>query len=315
MAESKIAVYGAIAANLAIAITKFIAASISGSSAMLSEGIHSIVDMGNGGLLLVGMRRSERQATSEHPFGYGKELYFWSLIVAVLIFGVGGGVSFYQGIWHIMHPPELGDPMWNYVVLALSAVFEGSSLAIALRTFWRQKGDRPFWAALHASKDPVTYTVIAEDSAALTGLAFAAAGVLTSHLLNMPVLDALASVLIGVLLATVAILLIHESRSLLVGEGVRPATANAIRELALADKRVRFVGKPLSMYIGADEVLLVLDAQFDPALRADEIAQAVRSLERQIRERYPNIRRIYIETSTLSTPQEQSAKTPAGVRQ
>ncbi|HWP87251.1 MAG TPA: cation transporter, partial [Burkholderiales bacterium] len=182
-----------------------------------------------------------------------------------------------------------------------------------LRTFWRQKGSRPFWAALHASKDPVTYTVIAEDSAALIGLAFAAAGVWTSHRLNMPVLDAVASMLIGLLLATVAVLLIHESRSLLVGEGVRPATANAIRELALADKRVRFVGKPLSMYIGADEVLLVLDAQFDPAMRADEIAQAVRSIERQIRERYPNIRRIYIETSTLSAAPEQAAKTPAGM--
>jgi len=133
----------------------------------------------------------------------------------------------------------------------------------------------------------------------------------TSHRLNMPVLDAVASMLIGLLLATVAVLLIHESRSLLVGEGVRPATANAIRELALADKRVRFVGKPLSMYIGADEVLLVLDAQFDPAMRADEIAQAVRSIERQIRERYPNIRRIYIETSTLSTAPGQAAKTPA----
>jgi cation diffusion facilitator family transporter len=299
VAESKIAVYGAIVANLAIAVTKFIAASISGSSAMLSEGIHSIVDMGNGALLLVGMRRSERRATSEHPFGYGKELYFWSLIVAVLIFGVGGGVSFYQGISHIMHPPELGDPTWNYVVLAASAVFEGTSLAIALRTFWRQKGSRPFWAALHASKDPVTYTVIAEDSAALIGLAFAAAGVWTSHRLNM----------------TVAVLLIHESRSLLVGEGVRPATAQAIRELALADKRVRFVGKPLSMYIGADEVLLVVEAQFDPALRAGEIAQAVRSLERQIRERYPNIRRIYIETSTLSAPPETPAPVPAGIRQ
>ena len=312
MAESKTAVYGAIAANLAIAVTKFIAASISGSSAMLSEGIHSLVDMGNGGLLLVGMRRSEYPATAEHPFGHGKELYFWSLIVAVLIFGIGGGVSFYQGISHIMHPPALGDPTWNYVVLALSAVFEGASLAIALRMFYRAKGGRPFWAALHASKDPATYTVIAEDSAALAGLALAAAGVWSSHYFNLPALDAAASVLIGMLLAIVAVLLIHESRSLLVGEGVRPATANAIRELALADKRVRFAGMPLSMYIGADEVLLVLEAQFDPVLRAEEIAQAVRSLERQIRERYPNIRRIYIETSTLSAPPAVPAKLPAG---
>jgi cation diffusion facilitator family transporter len=313
MAGSRLAVYGAIGANLAIAVTKFIAASISGSSAMLSEGIHSIVDMGNGGLLLIGIRRSERQATSEHPFGYGKEMYFWSLIVAVLIFGVGGGLSFYQGISHVMNPSTLGDPTWNYVVLAASAVFEGASLAIALRTFWRQKAGRPFWAALHASKDPATYTVIAEDSAAIVGLALAALGVWASHYFNLPVLDAIASMLIGVLLAVVAVLLILESRSLLVGEGVQPSTAKAIRELALADKRVKFAGKPLSMYIGPDEVLLTFDAQFDPALRAEEIAQAVRSLERQIRERFPIIRRIYIETSTLNTPPDQSAQMPGAV--
>ena len=298
MAESRIAVYGAIAANFGIALTKFAAAAISGSSAMVSEGIHSVVDAGNGALLLIGMRRSERAATAEHPFGYGKELYFWSLIVAVLIFGVGGGVSFYQGVVHIMHPPALGDPLWNYIVLAVSAVFEGTSLTLALRAFARERGARPFWAALRASKDPATYTVIAEDTAAIMGLVLAAIGVWASHQLDIPALDGAASVMIGVLLATVAILLIRESRGLLVGEGVQPSTARAIRELALADRRVRYVGRPLSMYIGASEVLLALDAQFDPALRADEIAQAVRSLEREIRRRYPNIRRIYIETST-----------------
>src|SRR6186997_29223 len=147
MAESKIAVYGAIVANLAIAVTKFIAASISGSSAMLSEGIHSIVDMGNGALLLVGMRRSERQATPEHPFGHGKELYFWSLIVAVLIFGLGGGVSFYEGVQHVRHPEPIHDPLWSYVVLGAASIFEGSSFAIALRQFRKETAGTPFWEA------------------------------------------------------------------------------------------------------------------------------------------------------------------------
>lgn len=313
MAESKFAVYGAIAANLAIAVTKFIAAAISGSSAMMSEGVHSIVDAGNGALLLVGMHRSSRAATPEHPFGYGKELYFWSLIVAVLIFGVGGGVSFYQGVLHVLHPPALGDPTWNYVVLAVSAVFEGASLVIALRVFARERGGRPFWTALHMSKDPATYTVIAEDSAAMLGLIVAAAGVWSSHYFDMPVLDGVASALIGVLLATVAVLLIRESRGLLVGEGVQPATAKAIRELALADRRVRFAGNPLSMYIGPNEVLLTLDAQFDSSLRSDEVAQAVRHLEREIRRRYPNIRRIFIETSTTVDAEvsRAPAETPA----
>ena len=297
--ESRTAVYGAIIANAAIAITKFIVAGVSGSSAMLSEGIHSTVDAGNGVLLMIGIRRSERQATAEHPFGHGKEVYFWSLIVAVLIFGVGGGISAFEGVMHIMHPTPLRDPGWNYVVLAVAGLFEGASLFIALRAFSREQNDRPFWQALRASKDPATYTVIAEDSAALLGLVFAAAGIWASHHFDMPALDGAASILIGILLAVVAVLLIRESRGLLVGEGIQPATARAIRELVLQDPRVKLAGRPLSMYIGPEEILLALDVQFGADLQTDEIARTVRGLERQIRERFPKICRIYIETSTL----------------
>ena len=175
MAKSKVAIYGAIAANVAIAVTKFVVAGITGSSAMLSEGIHSAVDTFNGVLLLVGLKLSQRPATPEHPFGHGKELYFWSLIVAVLIFGLGGGVSFYEGVQHIRHPEPMRDPMWNYVVLGVAAVFEGASFVIALRQFLKQAGATPFWEALHRSKDPTTYTVLAEDAAALIGLVVAAA--------------------------------------------------------------------------------------------------------------------------------------------
>src|SRR6476469_9060052 len=166
MTDSRIAVYGALAANVAIAATKFVVAGITGSSAMLSEGIHSAVDTGNGVLLLIGTRLSEREATPEHPFGHGKELFFWSLIVAVLIFGLGGGLSVFEGVQHVVDPVPMRDPKWNYVVLAGAALFEGTSFTIALRVFLREKGDRPFWASLHASKDPTTYTVLAEDSAA-----------------------------------------------------------------------------------------------------------------------------------------------------
>ncbi len=247
MAESKVAIYGAIAANVAIAVTKFIVAGITGSSAMLSEGIHSAVDTFNGILLLVGLRLSQRPATPEHPFGHGKELYFWSLIVAVLIFGLGGGVSFYEGVLHIQHPEPLRDPTWNYVVLGAAAVFEGSSFAIALRQFLKRSGKTPFWEALHRSKDPTTYTVLAEDSAALVGLVIAAIGIALSHQMDMPELDGGASLLIGVLLAGVAMVLIHESRGLLIGEGIRPETARAIRSIALAQPKVRDVGRVLSM--------------------------------------------------------------------
>src|SRR4051794_33553869 len=186
MAESKTAVYGAIAANVAIAVTKFIVAGITGSSAMLSEGIHSAVDTFNGVLLLVGLKLSQRPATPNHPFGHGKELYFWSLIVAVLIFGLGGGVSFYEGVQHIRHPEPLTDPKWNYIVLGAAVVFEGASFTVALRQFLSAKGDTPFWKALRRSKDPTTYTVLAEDSAALLGLGVAAVGIYASHRLNIP---------------------------------------------------------------------------------------------------------------------------------
>lgn len=296
MAESKIAIYGAIAANAAIAVTKFVVAGITGSSAMLSEGIHSAVDAGNGGLLLVGLHMAKKPATPEHPFGRGKELYFWSLIVAVLIFGLGGGMSIYEGVVHMREPEPLTDPFWIYVVLALAAVFEGASFQIALRQFRGLSAGRPFWSTLHDSKDPSLYTVLAEDGAALAGLAVAAAGVWASHSLNMPVLDGAASVVIGFILTGVAVLLIRKSRGLLVGEGVQPETAAAIRAIAQRQPQVKKAGLPLTMYIGADDVLLALDVVFADGVGADDAAAAVEQIERTIRERFPRVTRIYIES-------------------
>ena len=301
-APSKLVVYGAIAANLGIAVTKFLAAASTGSSAMLSEGIHSTVDAGNGMLLLVGIDRSQRAATAEHPFGHGKELYFWSLIVAVLIFGVGGGVSAYQGILHIIDPAPMGDPTWNYVVLAAAAVFEGASFAIALREFVKTKREPSLWDSFRASKDPTTFTVLAEDAAALVGLLVAALGVWLSDTFDSPAFDGAASIAIGLLLAGVAVLLIRESRSLLVGEGIRPSTAAAICELAAKHPRVRSVTRPLSMYLGPDEVLVVLDVEFEPDAGAEDIANAVRRIEADIRERFPVIKRIYIEGRSADRP-------------
>jgi cation diffusion facilitator family transporter len=295
MAESRIAVYGAIAANVAIATVKFVVAAISGSSAMLSEGIHSVVDSGNGVLLLVGIKLSQRKPTPEHPFGHGKELYVWGLIVAVLIFGVGGGISAYEGILHVLHPEPMRNTYWSYVVLAVAALFEGISFAVALRQILREKGETPLWEAIRMSKDPTTYTVLAEDSAALVGLVVAAVGIYASNALDKPWLDGAASIVIGLLLAGVAVLLIREARGLLIGEGIRPETSDAIRQLALATPGIRSAAKPLSMYIGADEVLLTLDVAFDPDVSAEDIATAVRRLEKAIRERYPRIKRIYVE--------------------
>ena len=294
MADSRLAVYAAIAANVAIAVTKFGVAGITGSSAMLSEGVHSAVDTFNGVLLLLGLRLSQRPATDEHPFGHGKELYFWGLIVAVLIFGMGGGVSFYEGVQHVRAPVRIEDPFWNYIVLAAAAVFEGASFLVSLRQFLRQRGRTPFWEALHRSKDPTNYTVLAEDSAALVGLAIAALGIWASRALDMPRLDGVASLLIGVLLAGVAVVLIIESRGLLIGEGVRPETARAIRELALAEPKVRGAGRVLSMYIGPDDVLVTLDLDFDPGTGAAEAGVAIEHVQAKVRERYPMIKRLFI---------------------
>jgi cation diffusion facilitator family transporter len=300
MAESARAVYGAMAANLAIAITKFTVAGITGSSAMLSEGVHSLVDSGDSLLLLVGLKRSQRPPSEDHPFGHGKELYFWSLIVAVLIFGLGGGVSIYEGVQHMRAPEPVRDALWNYVVLACAAVFESISLAIGLRQFRRERSGRPFWQALRGSKDPATFTVIAEDGAALAGLGIAALGVWSSAALGIPELDGAASVAIGILLAGVAVLLIRESRGLLVGEGIRPETARAIRAIAGEEPGVQAVGPILSMYIGAQEALVTMEITVRGDCTADTVAQAIRRIEQRVRERFPTVRRIYVEPVDLA---------------
>ncbi|MEO0849158.1 MAG: cation diffusion facilitator family transporter, partial [Cyanobacteria bacterium J06648_1] len=219
--SAKKTIYAAMAANFAIAITKFVAASITGSSAMLSEGIHSVVDTGNELLLLWGLRLSKQPADDSHPFGYGQELYFWTLIVALFIFAIGGGMSIYEGIVHVNHPEPLSDPRWNYGVLGFAVIFEGYSWNVALQEFLRSKGEESFWRAIRASKDPTIFTILFEDTAALIGLFVAFLGVLGGHLLNNVYLDGVASIIIGVILCGVDLLLATESKDLLIGEGAK----------------------------------------------------------------------------------------------
>jgi cation diffusion facilitator family transporter len=292
--ESPLALYGAIAANIAIAVTKFAVAAHTGSSAMLSEAVHSTVDTGNGLLLLFGLHRSRRPPNATHPFGHGRELYFWSLIVAVLIFGLGGGVSFYEGVRHWRHPQPPQDPFWNYVVLGAAFVFEGSSFIVAWRQFRGQSRGRTAWQALRLSKDPTTYTVVAEDGAALAGLVIAAAGVFLADALGHPALDALASMLIGLLLAGVAVLLVREARGLLVGEGVQPHTVAAILELARGHPEVIATGPVLSMYSGPDEALLTLDLRLAPGVTAAHAVEVMETLRADIQQRYPMLTRIHL---------------------
>lgn len=293
--------YGALAANVSIAVMKFIGAASTGSSAMLSEAIHSMVDSGNELLLLAGMRLADRPADERHPFGYGKEIFFWSLIVAVLIFGVGGGVSIYEGIVRLLRPRPVEEAGWSYAILGLAFVFEGSSLLVALYQFNKAKAPgHSFWQSLRSSKDPTVYTVIAEDSAALLGLAAAAVGVYGSHSLGLPWVDPAASIVIGALLCSVALLLIFQSRRLLVGQAVDKGTAEEIRRIAQAEPSVHRAGWPMTMQLGPSDVLLAIDVEFIAGVSVEGLSNTVNRIEDRVRQRFPEVGRIYIESRRVS---------------
>ena len=304
--EKPIAIYGAMAANLAIAITKLMAAWITGSSAMISEGIHSLVDTGNQLLLLLGIRRSKKPPDAVHPFGHGMELYFWSLVVAMLLFGAGGGMSVYEGVTHILHPHPLEDATWNYASLGLAFVFEGISWMLAMRQLRPLIRGRGIWKALRTSKDPSILILFFEDSAALAGLVIAFLGIFLGHLWNSPAADGVASILIGLLLAGVASLLVHESKGLLLGESVDPEILADIRALVRSDPAVVDAKDPLTMHLGPEEVLMNLQLDFRPGLQPGKITESINRLEQEIRRRHPEIQRIFIEARALQgRPQEE----------
>jgi cation diffusion facilitator family transporter len=307
VAESTKAIYAAIVTNIAIAGTKFTAAAFTGSSAMISEGIHSLVDTGNGGLLLLGLRTSQKPADAEHPFGYGKELYFWALMVAIVIVAVGGGISAYEGLLHILHPVPQENPLWNYIVLALAFVFESVSLTIAIKSFMKIKGDASWWQAIQRSKDPTTFTVLFEDAAALLGLIVAMIGVFLANQFDNPYFDGAASIVIGVLLGAVAVLLGYETKGLLIGEGADRETLEDIRRLVESDPGVEAVNRSLTMHFGPDTVLLAMDLRFRPDLSAVEVEKCVDRIEANILKHHHNIKHIFIEADSLTPePKEHS---------
>ena len=298
--ERSSVVFVAMGANFAIALAKFAAAAVTGSSAMFSEGIHSIVDTGNELLLLLGLKRSAQPPDEAHPFGYGKALYFWSLIVAIVIFGLGGGASIYEGVHRLTRRTPIEHVTWSFVVLGVGAAFEGASWFLAHRALRRRRPTGNLLAAIRASKDPSIFTVVVEDSAALAGIAIAFIGVLLGWRLGMPAFDGIASILIGVILATVATLLAWESGGLLVGESADPADIKAIREIMASDPDVEGIARTLTMQLGPDDVLLNVDVHFRDDLTSGEVASAVDRLEREIRDRCPTIRHIFIEAEAIT---------------
>lgn len=299
--SSKKVIYAALLGNLLIAITKFAAAAWTGSSAMLSEGVHSLVDTGNEVLLLYGLRRAARPPDVARPFGYGREIYFWTFIVALLVFALGAGVSFYEGIVHMRNPEPVESPMVNYAVLGLSLVFEGGSWWVALKEFRRAKGSLGYFRAVRESKDPTTFTVLFEDSAALLGLLIALIGIGAAQAFDRPELDGLASIGIGVVLAVTAIVLARETKGLLMGEAAHPDVQASILSIAQADPAVERANGVLTVHMGPQQVVAALSADFEDDLTTAEIEACVRRIETQVKGSHPEITTLFIKPQNTGT--------------
>jgi cation diffusion facilitator family transporter len=287
-------IYAALAGNLLVAATKFWAAGWTGSSAMLSEGVHSLVDTSNQGLLLYGIHRAARPPDAKHPLGHGRELYFWSFIVALLIFSLGAGISFYEGIAHIQHPVQITDPHVNYIVLALSAVFEGGSWLVAFREFESERGDFGYVEAATRSRDPATFIVLFEDTAALIGIAIAFAGTFLAAQFAAPVLDGAASIGIGLALAATAIFLAREAKGLLIGEPARESMRRSLQRIAQEQLGVEKAFNLVTVHMAPDQIVVALDLDFSDELSAGKIEQVVRALEQRIKERHPEVIAVFV---------------------
>lgn len=297
---SKRVIYAALIGNSLIAVTKFAASYMTGSSAMLSEAVHSLVDTGNQWLLLYGIKRAKQPADMQHPFGYAMEEYFWAFVVAILIFGLGAGISFYEGLQRVLDPHEMGDPTIAYIVLGMAIVFEGGSWFVAFREFQRTKGKRGWMAEIRHSKDPTKFTVLFEDSAAMLGLVVALAGIAAAQYLHMPVLDGVAAIAIGVILAITAALLAFECKGLLIGEAASPGVVLGIREIIGKQAGVKGTNEVLTMHLGPADVLANLSIDFEDGLSSEEVERIVSALERAIRAAHPEVTRIFIEVQSAA---------------
>lgn len=292
---SKKVIYAALIGNALIAISKFVGSAITGSSAMLSEGIHSVVDTGNQLLLLLGMKRAKKPADENYPFGYGKEIYFWSFVVAIMIFAVGSGISIYEGIHGIMDPHPVSNPMVNYIILGLAIVFEGGAWYFAWKEFRKLKNDQTYFKAVHRSKDPATFVVLFEDTAALLGLFVALAGIWLGQITGIHLFDGIASIIIGVILGLTAAWLAYETKGLLIGESADPEIIQGISTITNGYSEIAVINETLTMHMGPEYILVNLSVDFDDSMDADSIEKAVARLTREIKRKYPRVKRIFVE--------------------
>lgn len=309
--RANIVLYGALAANVGIAVAKFVAAGITGSSSMLTEGVHSLVDSGNQILLLYGQRRATRPPDAVYPFGHGRELYFWAFVVAMLIFALGAGVSIYEGYLHIRDPEPLRDPTINYIVLAIAVVLEGTSWTIAVREFDAKRGRLGWWRAIRRSKDPAGFIVLFEDSAALIGLGFAGAGIWASHHFGDPRIDGIASIAIGAVLAGVAILLAREAKALLIGEAADPALVATIRARIADHPDVVAVNHVRTIHTSPDAVFVAVSADFDDRLTMGDGEALIATIEADLKSALPQLTSIYIRPERGGDQRVSNLRTPA----
>lgn len=301
---SKKVIYAALVGNSLIAVTKFAAAAYTGSSAMLSEGIHSLVDTGNQGLLLYGIKKSKQPADKQHPFGYGAELYFWSFVVAILIFAVGSGVSIYEGVQKVIHPHPVTDPYIAYIVLSLAMVFEAVAWWIAYKEFNKVRGKRSFLKAVRDSKDPTVFTVLFEDTAAMLGLVVAFAGLLGVQYLQLPWLDGAASITIGVILAATAALLAFETKGLLIGEGASPEILKSVAAIVDAAPAVNSLNEIRTLHRGPNDILLALSVDFEDGINVGTVEDTIYALEIAIKRQNPDVKRLFIEVQAKEHHEE-----------
>ena len=309
---SRTVIYAALVGNLLIAITKFVAAGLTGSSAMLSEGIHSLVDTGNQVLLLHGLRRAARPPDERFPFGHGKEIYFWSFVVAILIFAVGAGVSLYEGVHRVLEPEPVRNPMINYVVLVLAMLFEGFAWYLAFREFRRVKGKLGYVEAVQRGKDPTLFVVLFEDSAAMLGLVVAFVGVGLAHVTGEPRFDGAAAIVIGLILGGTAIWLAYETKSLLIGESARHGVVQDIRDLARRNPRITHVNEVLTMHMGPEFVLVNLSVDFADGVPSQDIELAIAALDREIKRNHPQVKRVFVEAEAWTEAAERRAAAAPG---
>lgn len=298
---SKKVIYAALIGNALISVTKFIAASITGSSAMLSEGIHSVVDTGNQILLLMGMNKAKRPADKDFPFGHGKEIYFWSFIVAILIFALGAGISIYEGIHHILEPEPMTSPTINYIVLACAILFEGAALFVAVKEFNKSRGKLSAFQAVKHGKDPSLFVVLFEDSAAIAGLFIALIGIFLSQITGMALWDGIASIIIGLILGMTAIWLAHETKGLLIGESAEPKITQSIQTIMNNHPSVKHAHEILTLHMGPDFILVTISADFMPDIPSQQLQDDIGNLAKEIKGTNPLVKRVFIEAETATT--------------